>query len=360
MGSSTFLTPGARILFFLALASIILWGMSNLATYINSTALAILIVLACGPVVDWLRAHRLPNWANLLITLGICVVILASFVVFMVYAAVQFAELLPTYQAQAQAQTGRVQETLTSLGLSGSGAAAIADLVNLAAPLNQTQKILDTLGNLFSSSITLLLLFVFLFVDVILFPGRLAWQGSQGHSYAHRVWDFTGDMRQYIIVMVILGVIVGVLNSILFIVIGVDLPILWGVLSGLLNFIPFIGFWFALIPPAILTYLEYGPQRMLLMAGIYILINAIVSNVIQPRLVVTRLNLTPFFNLVSCTFWPIVLGPMGAVIGVPLTMAVHSLLLDVDPSTRWMAAMMTATTPDKAQAESQADGATLQ
>ncbi len=104
-------------------------------------------------------------------------------------------------------------------------------------------------------------------------------------------------------------------------------------LSGILNFIPFIGFWFGLIPPAILTLLEFGPQRMLLMAAGYILINATVQNVIQPRLVVTRLNLTPLMSLLSSTFWPLVLGLVGAIIGVSLTMAVHALLLNADPST---------------------------
>ncbi len=51
-------------------------------------------------------------------------------------------------------------------------------------------------------------------------------------------------------------------------------------LSGILNFIQFIGLWFGLIPPAILTLLEFGPQRMLLMAASYILINATVQNMI--------------------------------------------------------------------------------
>lgn len=70
-------------------------------------------------------------------------------------------------------------------------------------------------------------------------------------------------------------------------------------------------------------------------------------------LVVVRLNLTPFLNLVSVTFWPLVLGPVGAVIGVPLTMAVRTLGLDVDPATRWIADLMssklseqTPTTPE--------------
>jgi predicted PurR-regulated permease PerM len=103
--------------------------------------------------------------------------------------------------------------------------------------------------------------------------------------------------------------------------------------------------------PAILTLLAYGPERMLVMSAGYILINATAQNVIQPRLVLTHLNLTPFMSLLSSTFWPLVLGPLGAIIGVPLTMSVHTLLLDTDPSTRWLAAMMTATHPKQLEAK---------
>ena len=103
-----------------------------------------------------------------------------------------------------------------------------------------------------------------------------------------------------------------------------------------------------MIPPAILTLLAYGPQQMILMAAGYILVNATAQNVIQPKLVVSRLNLTPFMSLLSATFWPLVLGPVGAIIGVPLRMTVHVLLLEPDPSTRWLAAMMRAAKPEQA------------
>ena len=197
-----------------------------------------------------------------------------------------------------------------------------------------------------------MLILTFLFVDVVIFPGRLAWQAAHRSDYARRVIDFTGNLRQYVVVMVIVGTAVGTFNTVWFWLLGVDLPLLWGVLSGILNFIPFIGFWLGLIPPAILTLLEYGPERMLVMSAGYILINTTVQNVIQPRLVVVRLNLTPFTNLFSSTFWPLVLGPVGAIIGVPLTMAVHSLLLDVDPTTRWLADLMGTKIPKEEPVES--------
>lgn len=351
MNTGLAMSPAVRILVMLAGATIILWGMSTYAGYINSAMLAVLIVLACGPLVDLLRRRHLPRWAILLLTLIVAAAALAIFFFFLIFASAQFVQSLPAYKEQAQALVQQVQAWLEGLGLDAAGSAAVASQTDTSAALEFTQSALSALAGTLGSLSTLVMLMIFLFVDVIIFPGRLEWQGRHGSSYAKRVSGFSVGLRQYIVVMVIIGTAIGALNTVWFYLLGVPQALLWGLLSGVLNFIPFIGFWFGLIPPAILTLLAYGPERMLLMAAGYILVNAAVQNVIQPRLVVTHLNLTPFMSLLSATFWPLVLGPVGAIIGVPLTMGVHSLLLDVDPSTRWLAAMMTAKRPDAPQAE---------
>jgi predicted PurR-regulated permease PerM len=338
-----------RILIMLAAASVALWGMSNYASYINSTMLAVLVVLACGPLIDRLRP-RVSRWVVLLVCLTVSLFGLGLLLLFMTYAGAQFALALPTYKQQAQALVQQLQTWLQSMGLDEAGAGAIASQVDPSSSLDWAKSLLSSLAGALSNGITLALILVFLFVDVVLFPGRLAWQGLHRSSYAKRVADYAIDLRQYIVVMVIVGTAVGAANTVFFFVMGVPMPLLWGVLSGLLNFIPFIGFWFGLIPPAVLTLLEYGWGRMLLVAAGYILINATVQNVIQPKLVVSRLNLTPLMSLLSSTFWPLVLGPVGAIIGVPLTMSVRSLVLDADPSTRWLADMMCTTIPQAAAA----------
>jgi AI-2 transport protein TqsA len=349
MNSSTGLTPAVRILLLLAAAAVALWGMSNYASYINSAVLAVLIVLACGPLIDWLRP-RTPKLAVLLITLAVTILVLGAFVLFFIYAGAEFAKSLPTYKDQAEAMAQNFQAWLQSLGLNEAGSAAVAQQTSPSGSLTWMSSLLSSLANAVGNGITLAMILTFLFVDVILFPGRLAWQGEHGSSYARRLAGYTVDLRQYIVVMVILGAAVGAANTVFFYVTGVPMPLLWGVLSGILNFIPFIGFWFGLIPPALLTLLAYGPAHMLVVVAGYILINATVQNVIQPKLVVSRLNLTPLMNLLSCTFWPIVLGPVGAIIGVPLTMSIRTLLLDVDPTTRWLADMMCTTIPNPAPA----------
>lgn len=352
MNSTTGLTPAVRILLMVAAAAVALWGMSNYASYINSAMLAVLIVLACGPLIDWLRP-RVHKAAVLIITLLVTIVALGLFLLFMIYASAQFVSTLPTYKSQAQTMVANLQAWLQSMGLDQAGASAVSQQTNTSGALDWVQSLLGAIVNVLGSGVTMAMIMIFMFVDVILFPGRLTWQGLHRSSYANRVATYAVDLRQYIVVMVILGTAVGIGNTIFFYIMGVPMPALWGVLSGILNFIPFIGFWFGLIPPAVLTLLQYGWERMLIVAVGYILINATVQNVIQPKLVVSRLNLTPLMSLISSTFWPLVLGPVGAIIGVPLTMSVRSLLLDADPTTRWLADMMCTTIPEDTSGEAQ-------
>ena len=346
MTSHSPLSPALRIILMLAGASVALWGMSQYADYVLSLSFAFLIALAADPLVNWLRRKGVGRGAILAISLVVVYVVLALLALLVIYGAAQFLQELPTYTQQAQQLTAQLQATLESLGLDSAGSAAIAGQVDPSKPLNWIGDLLASLGSAVGSVTTLILLTTFLFVDIVLWPGRLAETARRGQSYAKRLADFMVDLRQYIVVMVIIGTCIGALNTVMFYLFDVPSAVLWGVLSGILNFIPFIGFWLGLIPPAILTLLEFGPQRMLILVILYVAINGFVQNVIQPKLVVTRLNLTPFMNLVSATFWPLVLGPAGAIVGVPLTMAVRALILDVDPATRWLADLTSSKLPD--------------
>lgn len=350
MNNSTGLTPAVRIVLLLAGASVTLWGMSNYADYINSAMLALLIVLACGPLIDKLRL-RVSKWLVLVIALLVTLVALGLLLVFFIYAGAQFLASLPAYKDQAQAMVEQFQAWLQSLGLDAAGSSAVAQQANPSAALDWAKSLLDALGSALSNGFTMAMIMIFMFVDVVLFPGRLAWQGQHRSSYAKRLTTYAVDLRQYIVVMVIIGTCLGIANTIWFYIMGVPQAALWGVLSGILNFIPFIGFWLGLIAPAVLTLLQSGPERMIIVSLGYILINASVQNIIQPKLVVSHLNLTPLMSLFSSTFWPLVLGPLGAIIGVPLTMSVRSLLLDADTSTRWLADMMCTTIPAEGPAE---------
>jgi predicted PurR-regulated permease PerM len=339
-------SPALRVILLLAGAFIVLWGMSQYAAYILSITFAFLIALVADPLVNWLRHKGANRGVILVITLVVVYVVLALLALLFIYAGAQFLHELPAYTQQAQQIVAGWQASLQSLGLESAGSAALVSQADPSRPLNWIAGLLTSLGSLVGNFITLILLTTFLFVDIVLWPGRLQETARRGHGYARRLTEFTIDLRQFMVVMVIVGTCIGALNTVMFFLFDVPFALLWGVLSGILNFIPFIGFWLGLIPPTILTLLAHGPERALLLAILYVAINAFVQNVIQPRLVLTRLNLTPFSDLVAVTFWPLVLGPAGAIVGIPLTMAVRALILDVDPATRWLAGLTSSKLPD--------------
>jgi len=174
-----------------------------------------------------------PGWASLLLTLLIVIILLALFGLLLVYATAQFVETLPAYTSQAEALVQQVQSWLEGMGLDAAGSAAVAGQTNTAWALDLAASFLSALGSTLDSLTTMAMLIIFLFVDVILFPGRLSWQVRQGSSYARRMRDFTGDLRQYIVVMVVIGTAIGALNTVWFYFIGVPQALLWDVLSGI-------------------------------------------------------------------------------------------------------------------------------
>jgi AI-2 transport protein TqsA len=122
-------------------------------------------------------------------------------------------------------------------------------------------------------------------------------------------------------------------------IIGVPLPVLWAVLSFLTNFIPNVGFIIGLIPPALLALLTGGVPEMLLVIGVYCVLNFVIQTVIQPRFVGDSVGLAMTTTFVALVFWAWLLGPIGALLAIPLTLLVKALLVDVDPSARWANAL---------------------
>lgn len=142
-------------------------------------------------------------------------------------------------------------------------------------------------------------------------------------------------IRCYIGITTIVGLVTGVLDTVLFSIIGVEFAILWGILAFLFSFIPTIGFWIAAIPPVILAYLQFGfPIALLVFLGI-IIINGFAENIVKPRYMGIGLDLSFFTVFFSVIVWSAILGSMGAILAIPLTLAFKVLVLEGDEGGRW-------------------------
>jgi predicted PurR-regulated permease PerM len=132
------------------------------------------------------------------------------------------------------------------------------------------------------------------------------------------------------------------LDIILFIALGVSFPILWGVLAFLMSYIPTLGFWLAAIPPSLLALLESGPTTAALVFLGIVLINGFAGNIVMPKFMGEGVNLSPFMVIFSVIFWAGVLGPLGAILGVPMTLMFKQLVLEADDQNRWIARLMSS------------------
>jgi predicted PurR-regulated permease PerM len=117
---------------------------------------------------------------------------------------------------------------------------------------------------------------------------------------------------------------------------------LWGLLSFITNYIPNIGFIVGLIPPALLALLEGGVPQMTTVIVLYCVVNFIIQSVIQPKIVGDAVGLSATMSFLSLVFWTWALGPLGALLAIPLSLLSKGLLVDIDPATHWMNPLISA------------------
>jgi AI-2 transport protein TqsA len=142
------------------------------------------------------------------------------------------------------------------------------------------------------------------------------------------------------VVSTVFGLIVAVIDADFLWLVGVPLPLLWGLLAFITNYIPNVGFIIGVVPPALLALLEGGPRLMVIVIVAYSAINFIIQSIIQPKFVSDAVNLSLTLTFLSLVFWAFVIGPLGAVLAIPLTLLAKALLLDVDPNTRWISGLL--------------------
>ncbi len=211
------------------------------------------------------------------------------------------------------------------------------DFANVAALV---ADLLAGLAAVFSNLLFLIFVVAFMALDAVGFSSRLARVRRQRPESSARWTPSSRGTRSYLLVTTVFGLIVAVIDTGFLWLVGVPLPLLWGLLAFITNYIPNVGFIIGLIPPALLALLEGGPGLMLIVIVAYSVINFIIQSIIQPKFVSDAVNLSLTLTFLSLVFWTFVIGPIGAILAVPLTLLTKALLLDVDPNTRWISSLL--------------------
>jgi predicted PurR-regulated permease PerM len=324
----------------LAAATVAVAGLRAIAWLVAPIFLALVVVVALAPVQSWLREHGAPRWLATTVLLLLVWTVLLSFVALLVLSAAQFAALLPDYSSRAEVLLSGIVRDLNDTGLvSGQ----FSDLVRRIDYGQFVGLATGVLGRFTSAASTLLLLLsalVFMAIESSGFARRIALVGEERPHLPVALSLFTQGTRSYLLVSTVFGAIVAVGDGIALAIIGVPAAALWGLLAFITNYVPNIGFVLGVVPPAVLGLLAGGWGELITIVVVYSLLNFVVQTLIQPRFIGDSVGLSMTVTFVALLFWSWVLGALGALLAIPLTLLVKALLVDVDPRGHWLDTLM--------------------
>ncbi|MDD1709296.1 MAG: AI-2E family transporter [Methanoregulaceae archaeon] len=337
MNSSTPTSEVSRILIPLAAAVIVLAGMKAASSIVGPIAFAIFLSVIFGSLLHWLERKGLTSGRALLLTLVVFFAIVAVFIVVIAGSFLQLLSDLPLYQQELVASLDLVSPYLLSVGIDTSSL-TIQDLVNsLSIGIGSLVRQLWNLAILMAMIIltTLFLLFE-----------------AKGFSQKLRVIieDLRpGDLPRfitlaeknigYLIIRTEVNLAMGIGTAVILALIGVKYAIFWGFLAFLLGFIPYVGFWLAVIPPMVLAWFELGPLSAILVLVGSAIVNLFAEYLMFPHLAARGLALSTAVVFISLLFWGWILGGFGVLLAVPLTLLVQ-MICELFDETRWISVLL--------------------
>jgi AI-2 transport protein TqsA len=319
---------------------VVLAGVQAVAWLIGPAFMALIIVIAVAPAQGWMRRHGWPGWATTLVVLLLVYAIMLGLALGIIFSVARLATELPKYASTADGLVTSATAELARLGVGPEQIAQAKNSLNIGNLAGVLGSLLSSVAGLATNLVFLLALLLFLSVEAGGTGDRLASIAADRPRIADALGHFAWGTRQYLLVTTVFGLIVAVLDSVALALMGIPLAVTWGLLSFITNYIPNVGFIIGVVPPALLGLLTGGPQLMLIVILVYCGINFVVQSIIQPRFIGDAVGLSVTVTFLVLVFWAWLLGPLGAILAIPLTLLAKALLVDIDPQAKWADALL--------------------
>nr|NLI51005.1 AI-2E family transporter [Propionibacterium sp.] len=301
---------------------------------------ALNLVIAAWPVRTALLRRGAPRLVAT-VTLGLVVFVVLGLAIFVLYWGVSsLVRELPDYQDQFTRMYAEIVAFAATFGISQD---QMMDQLKQISPSSIAGWVTSAVSGLSGIVVAVGVLAVMIFLLVLDSSGyeqRTRALAAHRPNVAVALAEFTAGVRRYWVVTSVFGLIVAVLDVVVLLVLGVPLALVWGIISFLTNYIPNVGFVIGIIPPALMALLANGPTAALAVVVAYSVINFVIQSVIQPKFNGDAVGVTALVSFLSLLLWSAVLGPIGALLGLPATLFFKALLVDTDPSTRWFNAFI--------------------
>jgi len=324
--------------FYLSAIVIIIGGLKMASQAAIIIFLSIFIASVLSPLMNYLQKLKIPKSISLVIVLLLVLSLLLGVTYIVDTSLKDFIANVPFYEERLKTMAIAGLSWLKSFGLHIDPKAILGSL-NFGAIFNITASTVGNIGVLASKLLLVVIGVAFLLVESRNFGSKVDIIFRDDIVSKKNFELFAHNIQKYFTIKTLTSILTGVLITVTLLFFDIPYPFLWGFLGFMLNFIPVVGSIIASVPALILALIHNDLTTFTWLAMIYIVINNLISNIIEPKIMGDGLGLSPAMIFFSLIFWGWVLGPVGMFLAVPLTMTLK-IAFDSNPQTAWIGILL--------------------
>lgn len=331
--------------------------------------IAIFLCVLSSPVLGWMLRQGIPKFFGVVLTVLLNLAVFAGMATLVGGSLSAFSNALPTYQQRAEEKASSTLDWLEDMGVDTSGFEWIQErgrleplpplmipsspgaedsnldsqegFIDLESVVGVIGSTLWGVATLFATGLLVVLMMVFILAEAGSFPKRLELALGWTPAAIERMKKAQTEVQRYLVYKTLISLATGLLVGFWVWMLGVNFPLLWGVLAFAFNYIPSLGSIVAAVPVVFLAWIDHGAGTALLVGLGYLAVNVTLGNFLEPHLMGRRLGISTLVVFLSLVFWGWLWGPIGMLLSVPLTMVLR-IGLENTQDFRWLAQLIAA------------------
>ena len=314
---------------------IVLGALKLAAAIVVPFLLASFIAIIIAPINSWLIQKKVPTILALLAVVSGLVIIFSLLGVLVGTSVQSFTENMPIYEEKLQTQLSSLTTALSNYGLIKGD---LTSMFNPARLMQYSATVLKGVGAVLTNSFMIFLIIIFMLLESTQFAKKVDIAGGERETMKH-VNEVLTKIKRYMALKAVISLVTGIIVTIVLTMIGLDYAVLWGLVAFLFNFIPNIGSILAAIPAVLLALVQLGTFGAIEVGIVYLTINILIGSIIEPRIMGQGLGISTLVVFLSLIFWGWLLGPIGMLLSIPLTIMIK-IILYTNEKTRWLAILI--------------------
>ncbi|MDP4536395.1 AI-2E family transporter [Alkalimonas collagenimarina] len=327
-----------RILVACAALVITLAGIKAAAAIVVPFLLAIFIAIICSPLIQLLHRWHVPKLVSILLVIALIVLFGTALTGIVVQSLIELSRSLPEYQAQLNNALLLILNRLADYHLVIEPRQLLS-YINPGSAITLATNTLAGLGTMLTNTLLIVLIVVFMLLEAHSIPAKVQLAMKNPTERLQQMSHFLHSVNRYIAIKTMMSLLTGIVVGFLLWMLGVSYALLWGIFAFLLNYIPNIGSIIAAVPAVLMAFVDGGLSLALGTSVVFIAVNLLVGNMLEPRYMGRGLGLSTLVVFLSLIFWGWMLGAVGMLLSIPLTMIVK-IGLESSESGRWIAILL--------------------